>query len=667
MTTQLRYVNRGLLFITLCFTHLVAEAQSDDASSVNIYSLSLEELLAIEVNVEVASTKAESIIDTPAMVSRYDTIDMERMGLRTLKDILSFFPGFVVQDSKNATQVIVRGISDSFNQKILFLLDGVPYWMPSHGDIPLLGIPIEAIERVEVIRGPGAVIYGTNASAGVISIVTKKQSSNQVTLKLNNNPLSNLSGYYSSEINEDVRYNISFEFQKDEGYDAYFKNTPGGPPSRGFPPGPNDGVISKGNDISSLLVNLKYHNFNLSMQSFQSDFNGPIRYDTILAAGLYEQKGGLFHLNYNGNYKDINFQIFTDYNQFHFHSAAENADTFGSTSQITFTDDGEDTYRARLGGKLNWQLNSDLSALLGAEVEKRSIDDYVIIDDLSDNILTNIIERQDNLEKSLYAQLDYNIGAWRLLVGGRYTQNDNSGNDLTPRISIVRKLNDNSSLKLLHSVGFNSPNFLQSGISLPGTLVSDPTLSAEIATTSEIAYSYNKDTLLFMISGFYTEINGLIAREPTGNGNELEFTNRADTLLRYGFESELQMVLGSWKIYSNFSYLYQGNKDIQKVNDVFAQFSPKYTFYSGFYYQLKDRHSIGSSLRHFSERVNSDAIDQVNLNYNYHAPQYDIFITLSNVLSTTIANGDVGRNRSTTFIPSADPDANVTIGYSYRF
>lgn len=186
-------MNKMLPLILSLAANLIVNARVNAVDEME--NISLDELLSLDVSVDVASSKVESIIDTPAIVSRYDTKDMQKLGLHTLKDVLSFFPGFVVQDGKVTSMVMIRGISETFNQKVLFLLDGVPYWMPAHGDIPLLGIPIEAIDRVEVIRGPGAVIYGTNASAGVISVVTKKDQSKLVALKLNNNPLVNTSAY----------------------------------------------------------------------------------------------------------------------------------------------------------------------------------------------------------------------------------------------------------------------------------------------------------------------------------------------------------------------------------------------------------------------------------------------------------------------------------------
>lgn len=134
---------------------LTGPATAEDLES--LFALDITELASIEYTV--ASTKPQSPIETPAIVSRYLMTDMASLGLRTLKDVPDFIPGFNLHNASIGTStVMIRGITGTFNQKVLFLLDDVP--TPPHAAIPLLGIPVSAIESVEVIRGPDAVIYG---------------------------------------------------------------------------------------------------------------------------------------------------------------------------------------------------------------------------------------------------------------------------------------------------------------------------------------------------------------------------------------------------------------------------------------------------------------------------------------------------------------------------
>jgi len=82
----------------------------------------------LNVKVGVASLEDELIIETPAVVSYLDPQVLRRMGLTKLEDWISFSPGFVFQaGSAGQPTQMIRGIQDPFNQKVLFLLDGVPY------------------------------------------------------------------------------------------------------------------------------------------------------------------------------------------------------------------------------------------------------------------------------------------------------------------------------------------------------------------------------------------------------------------------------------------------------------------------------------------------------------------------------------------------------------
>lgn len=140
----------------------------------SLYEMSLEALLSVKV----VTGRPQTVLNAPSVVSTLKVDELSDMGVDRLTDMLVFLPGIEVNAAGIGNSPLqIRGISDSFNQKVLFLLNGAPYWMPAHGDIPLNGIPLNSIEKIEVIRGPGSVRYGTNASAGVINIITRPSQS----------------------------------------------------------------------------------------------------------------------------------------------------------------------------------------------------------------------------------------------------------------------------------------------------------------------------------------------------------------------------------------------------------------------------------------------------------------------------------------------------------
>lgn len=148
------------------------EAKPD---SVDIYTLSLEELMSITV---VSSTKTEmSIQKAPSVIRLFTKEDIRRNGFQTLREVLDQVPGFEIQEYRAGHQLTwVRGVQSRYNNKVLLLIDGVPIRDSYYGNFNVDEmIPIEIIERVEIINGPGSVLYGTNSFSGVVSITTKSQ------------------------------------------------------------------------------------------------------------------------------------------------------------------------------------------------------------------------------------------------------------------------------------------------------------------------------------------------------------------------------------------------------------------------------------------------------------------------------------------------------------
>jgi len=217
------FLKKCLVFIFLaCNLTLSYSAQTveDTIALDDLFKLSLEDILKLRVRV--ASTQPETIIQTPAVVSALDRADMEKLGLTTLDDILSFIPGFIMGKSTAGNSVVMaRGVPF----KTLLLLDGVPYWAANFSVTPLTGIAFQSIERIEVIRGPGAVIYGSNATAGVINIITRHDVSGQLTLSAGSHQYQNGEFYYTRQINPKAYLSISAHQYKTDGFKARHSST----------------------------------------------------------------------------------------------------------------------------------------------------------------------------------------------------------------------------------------------------------------------------------------------------------------------------------------------------------------------------------------------------------------------------------------------------------
>jgi iron complex outermembrane receptor protein len=158
------------------FPAVVAAQRSaqDSQKPVDLTSISLEDLTNIQVTS--ASKKAESLSAAPAAIFVITGDAIRRGGFSSVPDALRTVPGlYVVQQSSHVWLVTARGFSNEFNDKMLVLIDGRLVYSPTFGGVfwDVQDPPLEDIDRVEVIRGPGGMLWGANAVNGVINIITK--------------------------------------------------------------------------------------------------------------------------------------------------------------------------------------------------------------------------------------------------------------------------------------------------------------------------------------------------------------------------------------------------------------------------------------------------------------------------------------------------------------
>jgi len=145
--------------------------------NVDLASQSLEDLMNVKV-VSVSKTE-ESIARTAAAIFVITQEDIRRSGATNIPDLLRLVPGMdVAQIDANTWAISARGFDARFGNELFVMVDGRSVYTTSFGGVywEQLDMPLEDIERVEVIRGPGGSIWGTNAVNGVINIITKKAS-----------------------------------------------------------------------------------------------------------------------------------------------------------------------------------------------------------------------------------------------------------------------------------------------------------------------------------------------------------------------------------------------------------------------------------------------------------------------------------------------------------
>jgi iron complex outermembrane receptor protein len=149
-------------------------AQPQSSSRGTLADISLEELMDIKVTS--VSKREQNLSRAAAAVFVINQEDIRRSGAVNIPDLLRMAPGVdVEQIDANAWAIGIRGFNSRFSNKVLVLIDGRTVYDPIFSGVfwDQLEVPLEDIDRIEVIRGPGATIWGANAVNGVINIITK--------------------------------------------------------------------------------------------------------------------------------------------------------------------------------------------------------------------------------------------------------------------------------------------------------------------------------------------------------------------------------------------------------------------------------------------------------------------------------------------------------------
>ncbi len=171
-----------LIFSFLFLAHHQAKASEGDINSA-VLGMSLEELMNVEV---ISASKKEQKLNTvTSAIFVITNEDIRRSGATNIPDALRMAPGVqVARIGTDKWSISIRGFNGRFANKLLVLMDGRSVYTPFSSGVvwSQQDTLMEDIERIEVIRGPAATLWGVNAVNGVINIITKSAEKTQGTL-----------------------------------------------------------------------------------------------------------------------------------------------------------------------------------------------------------------------------------------------------------------------------------------------------------------------------------------------------------------------------------------------------------------------------------------------------------------------------------------------------
>jgi outer membrane receptor for ferrienterochelin and colicins len=509
-------------------------------TSMDVYDLSLAELGQVQISI--ATGNSTPLNKAPATASVIYAAQIEAMGARTLDDILETVPGMHISLSSLSrldSVQSVRGIHTGFNPQVLLMMNGVPVQDSVNGGRPILfRLPVASIERVEVIRGPGSAIYGADAYAGVVNVITKDSNSIKTTQLMarsgsfgshelslqtagnwNGIGIAFTSAYQETDGDPDRRVSADLQSSLDALLGTNASLAPGALSTRyqildshlaittdqlqfnlwnwtsidaGVGAGGAQALDPHGRDDSHLWMgDLTYHLKKMSDDWDNSIRTSYINYDQAARFTLLPP-GSVIPIGEDGN---INFaapvgvSLFTD-------GLKGSPSGLIQDSQLDFISiySGLDSHRLRLAigtrrqsvdayesknfgpGVLDYQ---PLPAAVGGQLVNVSNSEYVFMADSSRSVKYISVQDEWNISKNL-----------DLTTGVRYDDYSDFGSTTNPRIALVWAASEKLTAKILLGSAFRAPSFAELYYKNNPVSLGDKNLDAEKINSEELSFNY---------------------------------------------------------------------------------------------------------------------------------------------------------------------------------
>lgn len=474
----------SLYAFSLAMTSALLTPQVAKAQNINqLLNMDLADLMLVSV----ASKKEETIQHAPSIINVVTADDISRYGAINLHDVFNRIPSMAAYASifqNNA--VSIRGQSNQhYPNRILFMLNGHPMresWAGGYTTMFFTNFPVTAVKKIEVIRGPGSVLYGTNAFSGVVNIITKDQPTDY---KVEATTIFGTDGRF------DVESHGSQQFKDGQVFIAAKHSYLDGL-SRDFTDeGSTSGQYEYDEKGYSYLINGRYKDFEFNLlQSRNNDLYHGGAF-TLPSGQLASRRSvaGLKH-KYELNEKWVwNNQV--TFNTFF--NDRNNKDTSGRSNK---------SKDLLIESNIRGTLNDRWSILFGTSLENHDGD---IVDV---NYHTQWYGGFAQAEYSPTTDLTFTAGA-------QVNKPKNVSADISPRLSVVKQWDKKWSSKLLYGQAFRSPYAIETAFFLPGILQGNPDVKPETIETTEAQVSYNDDARGFnaALTLYHSKIDDIIGRQ----------------------------------------------------------------------------------------------------------------------------------------------------------
>lgn len=507
---------------------LVANATEEQ----DLFSLSFEDLFNVQV--DIASKTNETLSSVPSTISVFSRKQIQALGVDNAYEVMNFVPG--MQSTRGDWVGAVpkdhaRGVYlDSGN--VLVMINGERINESSFGkaSVYLPYIPVEVIEKIEFIRGPGSALYGSNAFLGVMNIVTSKER-NALQFVVGNNGRYGATGQFNRGFSDNTRIFANFSYEQKDG--------------ESYPQGVKDPLeaiyLDAGIDYKKLQLRARYNEtsldefLNLAGYSKQNQHNSDNTFVGIKYNWINNDK-----LKLDSSYSFTKHNIssagliatFDDIPDFLIGPAWQTTDSKFET-ELSYQFDNQ------------WQLAAGIEYSEAKQTEAGVRTSYYDFD--SEQIIIDPAFEQQGIVSvmdfpefsslkftfetlSAYGQLKIPYSdALTLFIGARYDDVKDIDSKLSPRLAGVYKINSEHTVKLQYGESFRTP-VTNELFSNDDVTIGNPSLRSESIKTTELVWHYKTSELQANAVLFYNELNDFINIEPTLSDDALfTFTNSFNT------------------------------------------------------------------------------------------------------------------------------------------
>ena len=480
--------------------HSEAASQTPDAA--DLTDLSIEQLLNVEVSS--AGRKPQKLEDTATAIHVITQEDIRHSGMTSIPELLRMVPGLQVAQIDASTWAIgSRGFNGRYSNKLLVLLDGRTLYTPSFSGVywDAQDVVLEDIERIEVIRGPGGTLWGSNAVNGVINITTKSAAATRggmVHAGVGNDERHGMVRYGGS-IGENGHFRV---YAKNADYDnlrlasgaqAHDRWTMG---SAGFRA---DWTLDDG---QSLMAQGSAYDSNADHRGTDTLLIPaavvPLDFNTLL-------RGGNLVVNWKrptSDHSEWSFNFYYDTYQRRDVQSGEQRDTFDLDFQ----------HRLQLGG------NHDVVWGGGWRQTSDNTDAKFLISFAPQNLRDNLV--------NLFVQDEIALADDRLhlILGSKFERNEHTGIEVQPNLRLHWKMDERQSAWTAVSRAVHIPARDTLGISInaaafPGPtlmrIMGNPALQPESVLAYEAGYRVRPSEQTSLdVAAFYNEYRNLFTSEP---------------------------------------------------------------------------------------------------------------------------------------------------------